>query len=138
MTMVFLSLTLIKLLLVSIAPLFIDISYYQVFIDYNYNSPWYMNLIFNQSYLLDLSRTLIIGYCSTAIMAILCFIALRKRIRHVNFFLKIALILIWPFFLGIQFIIDIHALFVRNLEWKTIPHKDKTNISSINKSGNQM
>ena len=138
MILIFFILNVLKLILVSLAPFFVDISYYQVFINYNHSDPWYMNLLLNQSYIFDLSRTTLLGYCGTACMAIIGFIMGRKKIRHVNFFLKIALILTWPFFLGIQFFIDVHALFVRNLEWKTIPHKDKTNITSLNKTGNEM
>ncbi|MCR5231551.1 MAG: hypothetical protein K6B64_02790, partial [Acholeplasmatales bacterium] len=111
-----------------------------IFKNYDYNTNWFMNLLFNQNsaYLFSSLRTLLLGYFGMVFMAILCFIMGRKKIRHVNFFLKIALIIIWPAFLAIQFLIDIHALFVRNLAWKTIPHADDTNIEKLKDAGNEL
>lgn len=134
----FFFLTVLQVILLLLGPLFTDLSLYQIFINYDYSQNWFMNLVFNQSYLFSNARTTIMGYFGMVFMAILCFIMGRKKIRHVNFFLKIALIIVWPLFLAIQFLIDIHALFVKNLAWKTIPHKDDTNIEKLKNAGNEL
>lgn len=134
----FFFLTVLQVILLLLGPLFTDLSMYQIFINYDYSQNWFMNLVFNQSYLFSNARTTIMGYFGMVFMAILCFIMGRKKIRHVNFFLKIALIILWPLFLAIQFLIDIHALFVRNLAWKTIPHKDDTDIEKLKNAGNEL
>jgi len=134
----FFFLTVLQVILLLLGPLFTDLSMYQIFINYDYSQNWFMNLVFNQSYLFSNARTIIMGYFGMVFMAILCFIMGRKKIRHVNFFLKIALIILWPLFLAIQFLIDIHALFVRNLAWKTIPHKDDTDIEKLKNAGNEL
>ena len=134
----FFFLTVLQVILLLLGPLFTDLSMYQIFINYDYSQNWFMNLVFNQSYLFSNARTTIMGYFGMVFMAVLCFIMGRKKIRHVNFFLKIALIILWPLFLAIQFLIDIHALFVRNLAWKTIPHKDDTDIEKLKNAGNEL
>lgn len=134
----FFFLTVLQVILLLLGPLFTDLSMYQIFINYDHSQNWLMNLVFNQSYLFSNARTTILGYFGMVFMAILCFIMGRKKIRHVNIFLKIALIILWPLFLAIQFLIDIHALFVRNLAWKTIPHKDDTDIEKLKNAGNEL
>lgn len=151
----FFILTILQAGLLLLGPLFTNMSLWDIFINYDYstnffmnlifknydyNTNWFMNLLFNQNsaYLFSSLRTLLLGYFGMVFMAILCFIMGRKKIRHVNFFLKIALIIIWPAFLAIQFLIDIHALFVRNLAWKTIPHADDTNIEKLKDAGNEL
>ena len=74
-----------------------------------------------------------IGYFSLVLNAIIIFIKERKRIHGVSFGKKIALTLIWPLFILIQFPIEIVALFSKNLQWKTIPHNDTTDHESLNK-----
>ena len=39
--------------------------------------------------------------------------------------------LLWPLFLGIQFIIDVQALFSTHLGWKPIPHNDRTSFDAL-------
>lgn len=84
----------------------------------------------NNGYLFHAIRTLIFSYTSTVIMAIILFIAEHKRIGKVNFFLKVAICLLWPLFVFIQFPIDLQALFAKNLGWKPIPHGDKKSMQA--------
>ena len=46
----------------------------------------------------------------------------RKRIPRVGFFRRVAALLLWPFFLLLNVILDVISLFVKKLEWTAIPH----------------
>ena len=50
---------------------------------------------------------------------------INKRIKNVSIGLKILSILTFPLFLICQLVIDIHAVFQKNVKWDTIPHKGK-------------
>ena len=71
------------------------------------------------------------AYLGCVANAILLFIIERKRIQGVKWYQKILLTLIWPVFLGIQFPIDVVALFNKNCGWKTIPHDDTTDFETL-------
>lgn len=66
------------------------------------------------------------GFClsyATAVLTGLLLILLeRKRIPEVRTGTKIAAVLLWPFFIMLNILLDVAALFVRKLEWKVIPH----------------
>lgn len=79
----------------------------------------------SDGYLFELIRNAAIGYVSTALVAVLTFIIEHKRIGKMNFFLKVAICLLWPLFVFIQFPIDVQAIMSKNLGWKPIPHGDK-------------
>lgn len=64
------------------------------------------------------------SYLSAVFVAVLLVILERKRIPKVRFFTMLAAILLWPFFLALNIVLDVVALFVKNLEWKVIPHGD--------------
>ena len=72
--------------------------------------------------------TCLTTYLSSFIQAIVLFIVERKRIQGVSFGKKVVLTFVWPLFIMIQFIIDVVALFSKNVGWKTIPHTDTTSI----------
>lgn len=76
--------------------------------------------------IINLCWTMLTGYITFALSAGLLFIVERKRIPKMSFFKKLAISLAFPLFMGLQFPIDVVALFSRNLAWKTIPHKDTT------------
>ena len=61
----------------------------------------------------------LLSFFSGALLAILE----RKRIRKVGFFKMTAALLLFPFFLLLNVILDVASLFVKNLAWKAIPHK---------------
>lgn len=84
-----------------------------------------------QAMILSLCWTMLIGYTSFALSAALLFIIERKRIPQMSFWKKVAICLVFPFFMGLQFPIDVVALFSRNLAWKVIPHKDTTKSSDV-------
>ena len=91
----------------------------------------FKNFMFvNNGYLFHAIRTIIISYVSLFLTAVITFIAERKRIGKMNFFLKLSICLLWPLFIFIEFPIDIQAIFSKNLSWKPIPHGDKNSIKA--------
>ena len=71
-------------------------------------------MFINNGYLFHAIRTVIISYVSLFLTAVITFIAERKRIGKMNFFLKLF----------------IQAIFSKNLSWKPIPHGDKNSIKA--------
>lgn len=67
----------------------------------------------------------VLSYLITFLTGVLLFILERKRIPKAGGGTMFAALLLWPFFLLLNVILDVIALFKRNLEWKTIPHGDK-------------
>lgn len=63
------------------------------------------------------------SYLVTLLSGVFILIIERRRIPKGHFFTKLAAVLLWPFFLFINIFLDVIALFVKKLEWKTIPHK---------------
>ena len=57
-------------------------------------------------------------------------------IKNVSFIKKVLISILWPLFLSIQFIMDIQALFSKNLGWKPIPHNDQTSFEHVNQKEN--
>lgn len=62
------------------------------------------------------------SYLVTMLTGVLILILERKHIPKIGFFRKLAAILLWPFFLLLNVVLDVVSLFVRNLKWKPIPH----------------
>lgn len=62
------------------------------------------------------------SYLITLLTAALLMILERKRIPRVGFFRRLAALLLWPFFLLLNVILDVVSLFKRNPAWKPIPH----------------
>ena len=63
----------------------------------------FKNFIFvNNGYLFHAIRTIIISYISLFLTAVITFIAERKRIGKMNFFLKLFICLLWPLFIFIE------------------------------------
>ena len=83
------------------------------------------------SALLSLCWTLLTGYVTMVLTAAIMFIAERKRIQNVSPIKMFGIALIFPFFMALQFPIDFVAMCSKNLTWKTIPHVDTTNVSSL-------
>ena len=80
------------------------------------------------SYILSLSITLGIGYLTFFFTAVLLFILERKRVKKMSFWKKTKICLVFPFFMGLQFPIDVVAMCSRNLTWKVIPHKNNSSV----------
>ena len=63
-----------------------------------------------------------ISYAICILQAVLLLILEHKRIPRVGFFTMLGALLVWPFFLMLNVVLDVVALFKKNLEWKEIPH----------------
>lgn len=63
-----------------------------------------------------------LSYLLTVISAVVLILLERNRIPRVRTGTKIAAVLLWPFFLALNIVLDVISLFVRKLEWKVIPH----------------
>lgn len=70
-------------------------------------------------------------YLGTFITGLLLVILERKRIKNASGGLIALALFLWPFFLLIATPIQVVALFKRNVGWKTIPHKDKTDFERL-------
>ena len=81
--------------------------------------------------IINLGWTLLAGYITFALSAALLFIIERKRVPKMSFMKKVAISLMFPLFMGLQFPIDVVAFFSRNLQWKVIPHKDTTKANQV-------
>lgn len=62
------------------------------------------------------------SYLVTFLGGLILMLVERKRIPRVGVFRRIVALLLWPFFLLLNVILDVISLFVKKLEWKTIPH----------------
>ncbi|MBR3289233.1 MAG: glycosyltransferase family 2 protein, partial [Clostridia bacterium] len=91
-----------------------------------------LNFFLSNGALFSWMRSALISYGTMLLMAIVVFIADRKRIRGVGLIKKILITLLWPFFLYIQLPIDIQAFFSPHLGWKPIPHDDDTSHDEVN------
>lgn len=91
-----------------------------------------LNIAYSNGFLFTLLRSWAFSYITVAVSAVIIFIAERKRIKGVRFARKMLIVLLWPFFLAIQFLIDIQAFFSLNLKWRPIPHNDSTTFDRLN------
>lgn len=64
----------------------------------------------------------VLSYALTVLGAVLLVFLERARIRDVGAGKLAAAVALWPFFLLINVFLDVAALFLRDLEWKVIPH----------------
>ena len=71
-------------------------------------------------------RWLLIGtawsYGTALLGAVLLLIVERRRIRDTALSRQAAAALLWPFFVGLNIVLDVAALLVRRVEWRAIPH----------------
>ncbi len=103
-------------------------------------APAFTNISFGMallSWLKSFGITCVSYYFGSIVSAIIVFIAEHKRIKNVPFGKKVLLCLLWPLFMALQIVIDVVALFQKNLTWKPIPHEDNTSIDDINKHLNK-
>lgn len=64
-----------------------------------------------------------IAYVGLCISEIILFIVERKRIGKLSLGKRLLAFFVYPFFMFIAIILDFMAMFVRNLQWKPIPHR---------------
>ncbi|MGN0817650.1 MAG: glycosyltransferase family 2 protein [Candidatus Coproplasma sp.] len=81
---------------------------------------------------INLARSAATYYASTFLTGVLLVFLERKRIPKVKPALMVASLLVWPLFLFLSVPIELVCLFKRNLDWKTIPHKNTTTFEQVN------
>lgn len=89
------------------------------------------NFFTSDGVLFNLARSALSGAASMMLVAILLFIIEHKRIHGVHPIRKVLIVLLFPLFMGIQFLIYTQAFFSRHLGWKPIPHNDVTKIEAL-------
>ena len=109
------SVALLHLILLLVAPLFGDYNIFALLTDYL------------KTYGISLGST----YLSVILSAFALLIIERKRIPKVNALVMMIAIALFPAFILLAAIFDVIALFTKNLGWKTIPHKNTTAITDI-------
>ena len=77
---------------------------------------------------------IIISYLTLVFSSALIYVIERKRIKNVSFLVKLGSSLLWPIFLFVSTPAEIVALFWKNMQWKTIPHKNTTDFDALNDS----
>ena len=126
-TIFFLFLQVIQVALYLVVPLFDSgVSVKEVFLG---NTA---SIFSSNGFLFAMLRSGLSSYFTMMLSAVLIFLVERKRIKKIGFFKKVLVVLCWPLFLIIQFLIDVQALFSLNLTWKPIPHHDKTTFEQVN------
>ncbi|MBR1676456.1 MAG: glycosyltransferase family 2 protein [Clostridia bacterium] len=84
-----------------------------------------------KGWLISSGITLAWAYVFSMSTAILLYFLERKRIRKVSLPLKILSCLLFPFFMALSIILELIALFDKNVGWKSIPHSDTTNFDEL-------
>ena len=74
-----------------------------------------------------------ISYLLTVISAVLLVILERKRIPKIRFGVMLAAVLLWPFFVALNVVLDVISFFTKKLEWKPIPHGEAAEVEPAKK-----
>ncbi len=114
---------LLRSLLLFFAPLFGE-SMVDAFLYWDSTKPWWHNLF--QSRDTGALFSVIAGFINAYVVAMVAYLLTmllgRKRFRSVSVGKAALGLFLFPLFVLSQFVIDIHALFSKNLVWKQIPH----------------
>ncbi|MGN0814371.1 MAG: glycosyltransferase family 2 protein [Candidatus Coproplasma sp.] len=106
---------LLEIICLAIAPVF----------GYNAAAVW-------TEWLIDLAKNAVTYYAGTFLTGVLLIILEHKRIPKIKVPLLIAAAFCWPVFLFLSVPIELVCLFMRNVGWKTIPHKNTTTFEQVN------
>ena len=114
---------LLRSLLLLFAPLFGE-SASRAFLYWDSTRPWWYNLFCSSETgaLFSVVAGFINAYAVAMVTYLLTMFLGRKRFRSVSAGKAAAGLFLFPFFLLSQFVLDIQALFSKNLAWKQIPH----------------
>ena len=72
------------------------------------------------------------SYLILMLSAVLIFILERKRVKNVSIPKRIGMALVYPFFMLVGVFLEFIAVFARDVQWKPIPHDDKTTHEDLN------
>lgn len=116
----------IQIILLFLSPLF-GISLNETFLYWNNNANWFMNMFFSMrtGYLFVLAKTAIGFILSAFLTYFLVYIAGHdeyKKAKKWNIFLGF---LIFPFFMFLQYPLDLSVLFAKDVKWVKIKHGEE-------------
>ena len=80
-----------------------------------------------------LGISVVFSYLLMVFVAVLIFILEHKRIHNVSVSKRIGMALLYPFFILIGYVLEVGAMFAKDVQWKTIPHTDTTTFEALNK-----
>ena len=114
---------LLRSLLLLFAPLFGE-SLSRAFLYWDSTNSWWYNLFCSteKGALFSLLAGFINAYVVAMVTYLLTMFIGRKRFRSVSAGKVVLGLFLFPFFILSQFVLDVQALFSKNLAWKQIPH----------------
>ena len=114
---------LLRSLLLLLAPLFGE-SVSRAFLYWDSTKSWWYNLFSSSEAgaLCSVAAGFINAYVGAMVTYLLTMFLGRKRFCSVSAGKAVLGLFLFPFFILIQFVLDIQALFSKNLNWKQIPH----------------
>ena len=121
-TLVVIFMTLTQALLLLLSPIF-GISIYDAFLYWNPDVNWFTNIFasFNTGFLFILLRNIAFFFIGSYLTATGVLIAGRKKYKGHKISNIIFAYLLFPLFLGLQFPLDLVAMF-KKVKWQKIPH----------------
>lgn len=75
-----------------------------------------------REFFISFGISMALSYVGVLISEILVFILERKRIGRISLPRRIIAFLLYPFFMALSIVFDAIAMFVKDLQWKPIPH----------------
>ena len=72
------------------------------------------------------------GYVALVFIAVAIFVLEHKRIHNVSIPKRIGMALLFPIFMLVGYLLEIAAVFAKDVKWKPIPHTDTTKHEELN------
>ena len=125
-TLVAMSLFLLQLILLFLSPLF-NISLYEAFLYWNHDVSWFTNMFLSMrtGFLFTFIKTLAMFFFSAYLTGLIVLLAAKDKYKGYKASNKMKAFILYPFFLALQFPLDLVVLFRKEVKWKKIPHGNK-------------
>ena len=125
-TLVAMSLFLLQLILLLLSPLF-NISLYEAFLYWNHDVSWFTNMFLSMrtGFLFTFIKTLAMFFFSAYLTGLIVLLAAKDKYKGYKASNKMKAFILYPFFLALQFPLDLVVLFRKEVKWKKIPHGNK-------------
>ena len=125
-TLVAMSLFLLQLILLFLSPLF-NISLYEAFLYWNHDVSWFTNMFLSMrtGFLFTFIKTLAMFFFSAYLCGLIVLLAAKDKYKGYKASNKMKAFILYPFFLALQFPLDLVVLFRKEVKWKKIPHGNK-------------
>lgn len=125
-TLLVMSLFLLQLILLFLSPLF-NISLYEAFLYWNHDVSWFTNMFLSMrtGFLFTFIKTLAMFFFSAYLCGLIVLLAAKDKYKGYKASNKMKAFILYPFFLALQFPLDLVVLFRKEVKWKKIPHGNK-------------